>query len=291
MGSAFCIYGAFLALRYFDLTRESLPLPDDAYDSLAILVWGIINTFTEHRWGQEPWSHGDIQHTSMGVLWWMGGMLATLVSFRLRGSVPNVFPSLILGITGIAMGLHAQHRPISTAMHAFFGGSLVLASLARMLSIHWSPGVRGDKGSLGILTCFLLVQSGLLFMGSNEEALAFLEDVVGADAPSYGLLLSAAAFLVTCWIVFLIYVYVRYGDRQGDFADGSPAVSGYTNLVASGSESNVLAGISEEEDGMAMETTLLRSKDPESNGIARREDDSFDLGVGISGTSVVGRSL
>ncbi len=65
MGSAFIGYavilvimlnlgGAWLARR--GCSQEML-------DSSVILVWGIINTFTEHQGG--PWTHKDMQHTMM----------------------------------------------------------------------------------------------------------------------------------------------------------------------------------------------------------------------------------
>lgn len=283
MGSAFIGYGCFVMLRYFNLTRESLPLPDDAYDSMVIMCWGIVNTFTEHKFG-ERWSHGDMQHTSMGILWWFGGMLAVFVSFKLRGSVVNVFPSVILGITGIAMALHFQHRAFSTMLHAYFGVTLMLSSLVRILSMYWSTGVRGDKGNLGILTAFLLVQSGILFMGSNEETLAFLDDVVGIDPASYGMLLCAAAFLITLWMALLIFIYVQYGERRGDFADGpSTAPTGggaaYSSLETA---PNVLVA---DDYGIAMESTPLRSPAIDSDGTAGvsaadgKDSLSFDLGV------------
>lgn len=280
MGSAFIFYGAFLALRYFDLTRRLLPLPDDCYDSVAILLWGIFNTFTEHRWG-ERWSHGDMQHTAMGLLWWGGGMIAVFTAFKLRSSVPNVFPSLILGITGVAMALHFQHRAFSTALHAYFGVSLILSSVSRIVSLYWAQGTRGNKGNMGILTAFLLVQSGILFMGSNEEALAFLDDVIGVDPASYGMALSASSFVVTGWICLLIWTYVTYGPRQGDFADGDMQNApgrGYAGLDAAAA--NILVD-GDDDDGIPLDTSPVRAYDSDDTAGGRKGRDSlsFDLGA------------
>jgi len=36
------------------------------FDSWVIMLWGIVNTFTEHRGSH--WSHKDMQHTTLGVL-------------------------------------------------------------------------------------------------------------------------------------------------------------------------------------------------------------------------------
>ncbi|KAI9030343.1 hypothetical protein DFJ74DRAFT_466441 [Hyaloraphidium curvatum] len=219
MGTAFVYYGAFTSLRYFGLLRV-LKMPDDSYDSVVILAWGVVNSLTEHRWGQS-WNHGDVQHTSMGIVWVGAGLLSVLVSFYLR-SVPNVFPALVLGITGIAMALHFQHLPYSTMMHAFFGVSLILASLSRILSMYWDQE-RAGRGRLGILTSYLLIQSGVLFMGSNQEALEFFAGTGIVDPASYGMLLCAAAFLIQAWILLLIYIYVRWGPPKGDFGDAGRA--------------------------------------------------------------------
>ncbi|GMF52178.1 unnamed protein product [[Candida] boidinii] len=71
MGFSFIIYGFVYSLvlvipwlRRGDGTRYS----QDFYDSVIMTLWGIVNTFTEHRWGREGWSMGDYQHTSMGIV-------------------------------------------------------------------------------------------------------------------------------------------------------------------------------------------------------------------------------
>ena len=39
----------------------------DFIDSWIMCLWGIVNTFTEHRWGREGWHRSDYQHTTMGI--------------------------------------------------------------------------------------------------------------------------------------------------------------------------------------------------------------------------------
>lgn len=71
MGSSFIAYGYILAimLHFGDAYLRNSNRSQEFYDSTIITLWGIVNTFTEHRWGQN-WSHGDYQHTSMGIIWW-----------------------------------------------------------------------------------------------------------------------------------------------------------------------------------------------------------------------------
>ena len=83
------------------------------WDSTVMCLWGIVNTFTEHKWG-ESWSHGDYQHTSMGIIWWCGGLLGMWIS-RKNGT-RNVIPALLLIYTGYAMSEHSSRAgPMTTA--------------------------------------------------------------------------------------------------------------------------------------------------------------------------------
>lgn len=105
MGSSFIAYGMIMCLMllvgqgFLRRTNKS----QEFWDSAVIAAWGCVNTFTEHRWGQE-WAHNDIQHTSMGIVWWAGGMLGVWLS-RGKNSQPkrNIIPGLIILLTGYAM--------------------------------------------------------------------------------------------------------------------------------------------------------------------------------------------
>jgi len=69
MGSSFIAYGAIMAIMLYLgqawLARRNKS--QEFYDSAVIAAWGLVNSFTEHRWGS-AWSHKDFQHTSMGLL-------------------------------------------------------------------------------------------------------------------------------------------------------------------------------------------------------------------------------
>ncbi|KAJ1948145.1 hypothetical protein EC988_005292, partial [Linderina pennispora] len=90
MGSSFLAYGVWLLL----LVRLAAPWlakfgrSPELYDSAMIMVWGLVNTFTEHGFVEEAhgWSHKDLQHTSLGVIWFCGGLLST---YMLRRAGPS----------------------------------------------------------------------------------------------------------------------------------------------------------------------------------------------------------
>lgn len=137
MGSAFIGYGIILTIlllvgQYW-LKRSGRS--QEFFDSLLIAAWGCVNTFTEHRWGG-PWVKNDIQHTSMGVVWWCAGLLGVFLS-RKRDGRPkrNLFPALVIILTGWGMSAHPQSLEISTHVHTVFGYTLMAAGAVRVIEI------------------------------------------------------------------------------------------------------------------------------------------------------------
>jgi hypothetical protein len=147
MGSAFIGYGITLIIillagqPWLRRTGRS----QEFFDSTLIAAWGCVNTFTEHRWGQ-PWGGNDLQHTSMGIVWWCAGILGMWLS-RSRDGLPkrNVIPAIVIIITGWAMSAHEQHLMLSTMMHTVFGYTLMAAGAARIIEISF---VLRDRSSL-----------------------------------------------------------------------------------------------------------------------------------------------
>ena len=149
MGSAFIAYGILLTILLlvgqFWLRRTGRS--QEFFDSLIIALWGCVNTFTEHRWGQ-PWAHNDLQHTTMGIVWWCAGLLGMWLS-RSRNGRPkrNLIPGIVILLTGYAMSAHPQHLEISTMIHTIFGYTLMAAGLTRIIEISF---VLKDKGSVSV---------------------------------------------------------------------------------------------------------------------------------------------
>ncbi|KAL2384566.1 hypothetical protein RJZ90_001879 [Blastomyces dermatitidis] len=149
MGSAFIAYGILLTIlllvgQYW-LRRTGRS--QEFFDSVVIAVWGCINTFTEHRWGQ-PWAHNDIEHTSMGIVWWCAGLLGIWLSRKRNGQPKrNLIPGVVILLTGYSMSSHQQHLMLSTMVHAFFGYTLMGAGAARIIEIAF---VLKDRSTLSL---------------------------------------------------------------------------------------------------------------------------------------------
>lgn len=137
MGSAFIAYGILLTIlllvgQYW-LRRTGRS--QEFFDSLIIAAWGCVNTFTEHRWGG-PWVHNDLQHTSMGIVWWCAGLLGIWLSRKRNGRPKrNIVPALVILLTGYAMSSHPQTLPLSTMVHTVFGYTLMAAGATRIIEI------------------------------------------------------------------------------------------------------------------------------------------------------------
>ncbi len=147
MGSAFIAYGIILTILLLvgQVWLKRTGRSQEFFDSIVIAAWGCVNTFTEHRWGT-AWVHNDIQHTSMGVVWWCAGLVGIWLS-RKRGGRPkrNLIPGMVIFMTGWAMSAHPQHLPLSAMVHSSFGYTLMLAGLVRMIEISF---VLRDKNTL-----------------------------------------------------------------------------------------------------------------------------------------------
>jgi hypothetical protein len=172
------------------------------FDSIVIAAWGCVNTFTEHRWGS-AWGHNDLQHTSMGIIWWAAGLVGIWLSRKRDGSPKrNLIPGMVIFVTGWAMSSHPQHLEISTMIHTVFGYTLMAAGGARIIEIAFVLKDRNairpdgsDPNSFQYMTPFLLFASGFLFMGATEEQMKLLADAKVSHV-SYVLILYSVAFLL-----------------------------------------------------------------------------------------------
>ncbi|KAI9850485.1 MAG: hypothetical protein M1838_005623 [Thelocarpon superellum] len=215
MGSAFIGYGIVLIIMmlvgqsWLKRTGRS----QEFFDSAFITAWGIVNTFTEHHWGG-PWVHNDLQHTSMGIIWWCAGLVGIWLSRRRDGGPKrNLIPALVIFLTGWAMSAHPQHLPLSAKVHSMFGYTLMLAGLTRMVEVAF---VLRDKSTLSEdgtsvnsfqnLPPFLLIASGFLFMGATEEQMKLISDA-GVTHVSYILILYSMAFLMFLLANMLVHLY------------------------------------------------------------------------------------
>jgi hypothetical protein len=209
MGSAFIGYGIVLTIILLNgqqLLKRS-GRSQEFWDSLVISVWGVVNTFTEHRWGG-PWVANDLQHTSMGIIWWAAGLVGIWLSRDRQGRPRrNLIPAIVIMMTGWGMSGHPQALDLSTHVHAIFGYSLMAAGLTRIIEISFvlrdkatlnvtSDGQNDDEiNSFQYLTPFLLIASGFLFMAATEEQMQKMSDHHVTHV-SYILLLYSISFLL-----------------------------------------------------------------------------------------------
>lgn len=215
MGSSFVLYGFIysMVLQVPWLRNSNSGYSQDYIDSWIMCLYGIVNTFTEHRWGREDWFMHDYQHTAMGIIWWAGGILGIYLS---RNNRRTFVPSLLIIFTGWSMTQHAQRLIISTKVHLFFGIVLMVGGALRIFEI--SVLLR-DKRSAGeilsfqYLAPFCLVCSGILFMGATEEQVTLVLRL-GADQSAYILVALSGAFLVYFWILVCLDLYVYLAEDQ-----------------------------------------------------------------------------
>lgn len=137
MGGAFVGYGIMLTILLLvgQVWLRRSGRSQEFFDSLVIAAWGCVNTFTEHRWGQ-PWAGNDLQHTTMGIIWWCAGLVGIWLS-RKRDGTPkrNLIPGIVILLTGWGMSAHPQHLPLSTMVHTVFGYTLMAAGVTRIIEI------------------------------------------------------------------------------------------------------------------------------------------------------------
>ncbi|KAF3923943.1 hypothetical protein AA313_de0208265 [Arthrobotrys entomopaga] len=260
MGSSFIAYAIVMTLMTLVgqawLRRQGRA--PEFWDSLIIAVWGFVNTFTEHRWGSS-WSHGDYQHTSMGIVWWCAGLLGLWLSRGKHGEARrNVIPSIVIFLTGWAMASHVQHLEFSTKVHAVFGYTLMAAGLSRMIEIVFilrdrSARPNGEPSAFQHLPPYLLIASGFIFMGATEEQLHLLHDS-GVDHVSYLLVLYSTAFLLYLFVQILVYIYAS------NTAIPKRENGGIGNL---GVRSGAGGAIGRRRPDLAPIETLARSRDAE----------------------------
>ncbi|CCE66335.1 hypothetical protein TPHA_0P01780 [Tetrapisispora phaffii CBS 4417] len=215
MGNAFVLYGFIYAMVLVipSIRNNKGPYSQDYIDSWVMCLWGIVNTFTEHRWGREGWNHGDYQHTAMGIIWWAGGLLGIFLG---RGGKRTFVPSLLIIFTGWAMSEHSQHLIISTKVHYFFGLILMVGGSLRIIEISFllkDQRTLDKIYSFQYLAPFCLVCGGILFMGASEEQLVLVLRL-GADHSAYLLVAVAAAFLLYLWMLLCLELYNHLATQQ-----------------------------------------------------------------------------
>ncbi|KAI2643574.1 hypothetical protein GGS21DRAFT_486095 [Xylaria nigripes] len=279
MGSAFISYGILLTILLLagQLWLKRTGRSQEFFDSAVITAWGIINTFTEHRWGTE-WVQNDWQHTTMGIIWWCAGMVGIWLSKDRDGRPQrNFIPGFVILITGWAFGSHPQHKMISGEVHKMYGYTLMAAGATRIIEIAFvlqdRPSLSADgrqTNSFQYIPVFLLYASGLMFMGATEEQMELVANS-RMDHISYVLILFSLAALLFLFTLLLIHVYERNVRTDALQQEGStrrlvPRSSGHVP-IRDANEFELEGLISDDED-------VGHAK------LAQNDDDSLNSTVG-----------
>ncbi|KKA21931.1 Integral membrane protein (Ytp1) [Rasamsonia emersonii CBS 393.64] len=307
MGSAFIAYGILLTIlllvgQYW-LRRTGRS--QEFFDSLVIAAWGCVNTFTEHRWGG-PWVHNDLQHTTMGIVWWCAGLLGIWLSRKRNGRPKrNLVPAIVILLTGYAMSAHPQTLHLSTMVHTVFGYTLMAAGAARIIEISFVLKDRStlspdgsDPHSFQYLPPFLLYASGFLFMGATEEQMKLLTDA-NITHVSYILILYSIAFLLFLFVNVLLHIYavhafpdsatVSHAHRRAaaSGAAGSARPKPHRSESSVSSFTNVNGGFSRLANGHARTRSeaqqIQEAEEYELQGLISEEDDNEEVGKKAGG--------
>jgi len=260
MGSAFVGYGVLMLsmLEFGKNWLRTRQLSPEYLDCCVITAWGVVNTFTEHGlfFSAGPhWSHKDLQHTLLGVMWASAGGLGIYLS---RGGRRSVMSGLIIIITGWAFQSHQQSLEISTRVHAAFGATLMAAGLVKIISVVRSPpSVPSDSPQPGLdpldhLTPLLLTISGVMFMSATEEQMILITQI-GIDHGTYVLSQASIGCLLYLYANLLIHLYRRAaGANAGVLAP--PRAAG---LAADPRPSHKPASVEGQYERLSMENLLL----------------------------------
>ncbi|KAK2784647.1 hypothetical protein FQN53_008367 [Emmonsiellopsis sp. PD_33] len=182
-------------------------------ESFVIFLYGSTNVFLEHlaAWGQ-AWSAQDLEHVSISIMFFGGGLCGMLVesrrvrdwmnttifssSFgqaqtdglppqaleppRTQGVSLNPIPALVILLLGMMMSSHHQSSMVSTMVHSQWGMLLMGFSLARgvtyiILCLKPPTSLLPYRPPSELIASFCLISGGLIFMLSTRDVVEAME--------------------------------------------------------------------------------------------------------------------
>ncbi|KAL4993378.1 hypothetical protein BDV10DRAFT_179247 [Aspergillus recurvatus] len=218
-------------------------------ESAVIFSYGVSNVFLEHLggWGK-AWTATDLEHVSIAVLFFGGGLCGMLFeSKRVKSWLNNTIlrapsrlearetanawnapdtqevslnpmPALIILLLGMMMGGHHQTSMVSSMIHKSWGNMLIGFALARgvtyvLMYLKPPTSYLPSRPPTEIVASFCLISGGLIFMLSTRnvvEALEYYElDAMFATSIALGL----TAFIMA-WEIVLIAIKAWAVKRQ-----------------------------------------------------------------------------
>ncbi|KAJ5779768.1 hypothetical protein N7457_007488 [Penicillium paradoxum] len=180
----------------------------EATESFVIFLYGASNVFLEHLSNAgKKWSATDLEHVSISVLFFGGGLAGMLFeSTRIRewlnstvlqtpahgtsdeawqppksqGVSLNPMPALVIMLLGMMMGSHHQTSMTSTMVHKQWGNMLVGFAIARGMTyvlVFLKPPTSylPARPPTEIIAAFCLISGGLIFMLSTRNVIEAME--------------------------------------------------------------------------------------------------------------------
>ncbi|GME85524.1 unnamed protein product [[Candida] boidinii] len=89
-----------------------------------------------------------------------------------------------------------------------FGGFFRIIEISFILNDEKCDKSNDKIFSFQYLPALALIESGILFMGANEEQMQLIHDL-GADHSSYILVLTSASFLIFLWFLMILEFYLK----------------------------------------------------------------------------------
>ena len=132
----------------------------------------------------------------------------------------NPFPALIILLLGLMMSSHHQASAVSTMVHKQWGTLLVGFALARSLTYlltYISPPASylPSRPPTEVVTAFCLVSGGLIFMASNKDTVAAMEEYNLNAMFTFTVTMGFTAFLLAWTIIVLAVKGWALRKRQG----------------------------------------------------------------------------
>ncbi|MCJ1477044.1 hypothetical protein MMC13_005715 [Lambiella insularis] len=194
-------------------SRKAVMPTAEFVESFLIFFYGITNVFLERLGSSsdDAWSAGDLEHASISVMFFGGGLCGMLVeSGRIRdllnstlmlsinsrsfggtsidqwqapktyGFSMNPLPAIIILLLGMLMSGHHQSLMVSTMLHKMWGNLFLAAALARGVTyvlMYLSPptSLLPSRPPSEIVVAFCLISGGMLFMSSNQDMVESLD--------------------------------------------------------------------------------------------------------------------
>ncbi|KAF1988254.1 hypothetical protein K402DRAFT_411626 [Aulographum hederae CBS 113979] len=228
-------------------------------ESFLLALYGASNVFLEHlaAWGEE-WSAQDLEHVSITLMFFGGGVLGMLIESKsIRSFLStniilakdqdpaakdkdweepeqyrfpmNPVPGLVIMLLGIMMSSHHQLSMVSTMLHSQWGTMFVGCALARgvtYLTLYLSPpsSYLPSRPPSEIIASFCLVGGGLIFMMSNTDTVESLE-YNNLDAMFVFTVTMGVACLLLAWTTIVLALKgwaVRREQRSGMPVSATP---------------------------------------------------------------------